>query len=167
MSMRTRENEVTSMPLNIFLGQIVCMYQYIFYDELLSTGSNTPFQDAKTENHCSLPLLFSHYVKSTSLWTHELQPGFLVLHCLLEFAQMHGHWVGDAIHAIFTVQLAHPYMTTGKIIGLTIWIFVGKVMSLLFNTLSSFFISFLSKGQAFFNFMAAVTICSDFGAQEN
>ena len=55
------------MPLNIFLGQIVCMYQYIFYDELLSTGSNTPFQDAKTENHCSLPLLFSHYVKSTSL----------------------------------------------------------------------------------------------------
>ena len=56
------------MPLNIFLGQIVCRYQYIFYDELFSTGSNTPFQDAETENHCSLPLLlFSHYVESTSL----------------------------------------------------------------------------------------------------
>ena len=34
--------------------------------------------------------------------------------------------------AFFTVQLSHPYMTTGKTIALTIWIFVGKVMSLLF-----------------------------------
>ena len=34
------------------------------------------------------------------------------------------------------VQLSHPYMTTGKTIALTIWTFVGKVMSLLFNTLS-------------------------------
>ena len=36
----------------------------------------------------------------------------------------------------FTVQLSHPYMTTGKTIALTRWIFVGKVMSLLFNMLS-------------------------------
>ena len=35
----------------------------------------------------------------------------------------------------FMVQLSHPYMTTGKTIALTIWTFVGKVMSLLFNTL--------------------------------
>ena len=35
--------------------------------------------------------------------------------------------------AFFTVQLSHPYMTTGKTIALTIWTFVGKVMSLLFN----------------------------------
>ena len=34
------------------------------------------------------------------------------------------------------VQLSHPYMTTGKTIALTRWIFVGKVMSLLFNMLS-------------------------------
>ena len=34
------------------------------------------------------------------------------------------------------VQLSHPYMTTGKAIALTIWTFVGKVMSLLFNMLS-------------------------------
>ena len=40
--------------------------------------------------------------------------------------------------AFFMVQLSHPYMTTGKIIALSIWTFVGKVMSLLFNTLSSF-----------------------------
>ena len=37
--------------------------------------------------------------------------------------------------AFFTVQLSYPYMTTGKTIALTRWIFVGKVMSLLFNTL--------------------------------
>ena len=39
--------------------------------------------------------------------------------------------------AFFTVQLSHPYMTTGKTIALTRWTFVGKVMSLLFNVLSS------------------------------
>ena len=38
--------------------------------------------------------------------------------------------------AFFTVQLSHPYMTTGKTITLTRWTFVGKVMSLLFNMLS-------------------------------
>ena len=37
--------------------------------------------------------------------------------------------------AFFTVQLSHPYMTTGKTIALTRWTFVGKVMSLLFNVL--------------------------------
>ena len=40
--------------------------------------------------------------------------------------------------AFFIVQLSHPYMATGKTITLTIWTFVGKVMSLLFNTLSRF-----------------------------
>ena len=67
--------------------------------------------------------------------------------------------------AFFTVQLSHLYMTTGKTIDLTRWTFVGKVMSLLFNMLSRLVIS--SKEQASFNFMAALTICSDFGAQKN
>ena len=40
--------------------------------------------------------------------------------------------------AFFTVKLSHPYMTTGKTIALTRRTFVGKVMSLLFNVLSSF-----------------------------
>ena len=40
--------------------------------------------------------------------------------------------------AFFTVQLSHPYMTTGKTIALTRWTFVSKVMSLLFNMLSRF-----------------------------
>ena len=66
----------------------------------------------------------------------------------------------------FMVQLSHPYMTTGKIIALTSWTFVSKVMSLLFNAVWVGH-SFSSKEQSSFNFMAAVTICSDFGAQEN
>ena len=45
--------------------------------------------------------------------------------------------------AFLTVQLSHPYMTTGKTIALTIQTFVAKVMSLLFNTLSRFGIAFL------------------------
>ena len=66
--------------------------------------------------------------------------------------------------AFFMVQLSHPYMTTEKTIALTRWTFAGKMMSLLFNTLSGFVIAFLFKKQASFNFMAAVTIRSDFGA---
>ena len=47
--------------------------------------------------------------------------------------------------AFFTVQLSHPYMTTGKTIALTRRAFVGKVMSLLFNMLSEFVIAFLPR----------------------
>ena len=47
--------------------------------------------------------------------------------------------------AVFTVQLSHPYMTTGKTIALTRWTFVGKVMSLLFNMLSRLVIAFLPR----------------------
>ena len=47
--------------------------------------------------------------------------------------------------AFFTVQLSHPYMTTGKTIALTRWTFVGKLMSLLFSTLSRFAIAFLPR----------------------
>ena len=50
--------------------------------------------------------------------------------------------------AFLIVQLSHPYMTTGKTIALTIW-------------------TFLSKEQTSSNFMAAVIVCSDSGAQEN
>ena len=56
--------------------------------------------------------------------------------------------------AFFMVQLSNPYMTT------------GKVMSLVFNMLSRFLIAFLPRSKHL-NFMAAVTVRSDFGAQEN
>ena len=49
--------------------------------------------------------------------------------------------------AFFIVQLSHPYMTTGKIIALTRWTFVGKVRSLLFNMLSRLVITFLPRSK--------------------
>ena len=52
----------------------------------------------------------------------------------------------------FIVQLLHPYMTTGKTTALTRWTFVGKVMSLLFNMLSSLVIAFLPRYKCLFKF---------------
>ena len=49
--------------------------------------------------------------------------------------------------ALFTVQLSHPYMTTGKTIALTGLTFVGKAMSLLFNMLSRLVITFLPRSK--------------------
>ena len=69
--------------------------------------------------------------------------------------------------AFFMVQLSHLHMTTGKTIALTIWTFVRKVMSLLFNTLSRFVIPFLPRSKCllifmhlffFFSFMASLDI---------
>ena len=68
--------------------------------------------------------------------------------------------------ASFMVQLSYPYMTTAKTIALTIPTFVSKVMSLLFNTLSRLVSVSLPRSKRL-NFMAAATICSDFGAQGN
>ena len=51
--------------------------------------------------------------------------------------------------AFFMVQLSHPYMTTGETIALTRWTFVGKVMSLFFNTLSRLVIAFLPRSKHF------------------
>ena len=87
---------------------------------------------------------------------------------LMNLLQHHSSKASVFWHStFFMVQLSHPSMTTGKPIALTIMTFVGKVMSLLFSMLFRFAIAFSYKEQASFNFMAAVTICSDSGAQEN
>ena len=65
--------------------------------------------------------------------------------------------------AFFIVQLSHPYLITRKNIALTRWTFIGKVMLLLFNMLSRLVITFLLRCKRLY-FMAAITICSDFGA---
>ena len=65
----------------------------------------------------------------------------------------------------FMVLLSHSYTTTGKTIALTIPIFVGKEMSLLCKMLSSLVIAFLPRSKCLL--ISAVTICNDFGAQEN
>ena len=67
---------------------------------------------------------------------------------LKSFHQNHSSKASILWHsALFTVQLSHPYMTTGKTIVLTRRTFVGKVMSLLFNTLSSLVITFLPRSK--------------------
>ena len=60
---------------------------------------------------------------------------------------------------------SHLHMTTGKTIALTMWTFVGKVLSLFFNVLSRLVIAFHLRSTS--NFMTAVSVHSDFGAQEN
>ena len=64
------------------------------------------------------------------------------------------------------VQLLTSKMTTKKTIALNRWTFVSKVMSLLFNMLSRLVIAFLLRSKHL-NFVAAITICSAFGALEN
>ena len=63
---------------------------------------------------------------------------------LRSLLQRHSSKASILQHSAFcTVQLSHPYITTGKIIALTRWTFVGKIMSLLFNMLSRLVITFL------------------------
>ena len=61
------------------------------------------------------------------------------------------HYSSEALvlqhSAFFMVQLSYPYMTTGKTVALTIWTFVGKVMSLLFNMLSRMPTAFLWRSK--------------------
>ena len=64
--------------------------------------------------------------------------------------------------AFFTAQLSHPYLTTRKTIALTKLSIVGPVMFLLFSMLSRLGITFLPRSKRL-NFLAAITICSDFG----
>ena len=68
--------------------------------------------------------------------------------------------------AFLTVQFSHLYMTTEKTIALTIRTFVGKLMSLLFKTLPKFLINFLPRSKQSPYFIAAITLCSDFRAQD-
>ena len=68
--------------------------------------------------------------------------------------------------AFVTVQLSHPYMTTGKTIALTRWTFVGKVMFLLFNMLSRLVIAFLLRSKCHFISWLQSPSAVIFGAQK-
>ena len=67
--------------------------------------------------------------------------------------------------ALFMVQPSHLYMTTGKTVALTIRTFLGKCLCFVICHLALSYLSF--QGTSIFNFMAAVIVHSDFGAQEN
>ena len=64
------------------------------------------------------------------------------------------HWCS----AFGMVQLSHPYMTTGKTRALTIWTFVGKIMFLVFNTLSRFVIAFLPRSKCLLSYLSLADV---------
>ena len=67
---------------------------------------------------------------------------------LKSLLQHHSSKASVVLHLVFfMVQFSHPFLTTGKTIALTRWIFVGKVMSLLFNMLSGLVIAFLPRSK--------------------
>ena len=69
--------------------------------------------------------------------------------------------------AFFTVQLSHPYMTTGNTIAFTRWTFVGKVMSLLLNMLSRLVITFQPKSKRLLISWLQSPSAVIFGSQKN
>ena len=87
---------------------------------------------------------------------------------LRSLLQHHSSKASILWHSAFsTVQLSHPYVTTGKTIALTRRTFVGKVMSLLLNMLSRLVITFLPRSKRLLISWLQVTIFSDFGAPQN
>ena len=73
----------------------------------------------------------------------------LVVQGTLKSLLQHHNWKASILQhlALFMDQLSHLYMTTGKTIALIIWTFAGKVMSLVFNMLSGFVITFLPRSK--------------------
>ena len=95
---------------------------------------------------------------SFSISPSNEHPGLIFRMDCLDFLAVQGtlksllqHYSSKAsilrLSAFFIVQLSHPYMTTGKTIALTRWIFVGKLMSLLLNMLSKLVITFLPRSK--------------------
>ena len=95
--------------------------------------------------------LASFLPKKSQGWSPSEWTGWILLAVqgtLKSLLQHHSSKASILQHtAFFTVHLSHPYMTTGKTIALTRWIFVGKVMSLLFNMLSRLVITFLLRSK--------------------
>ena len=92
----------------------------------------------------NISLSYSELISFRMDWLHLLA----VQGTLKSLLQHHSSKASILWHsAFFIVQLSHPYITTGKTIALTRWTFVGKVMSLLFNTLSRLVIAFLPRSK--------------------
>ena len=75
--------------------------------------------------------------------------------------------INSSVLSLLCSLLSHSYLTTGKIIALNIQIFISKVMSLFFNTLSSFVIAFLPKSKHILISLLCLPSAVIFGAQEN
>ena len=97
---------------------------------------------------CSFSIISSKEIPGLMSFRMDLLDLLAVQGTLKSLLQHHSSKASILQHsAFFTVQLSHPYMTTGKIIELTRWTFVGKVISLLFNMLSRLVITFLPRSK--------------------
>ena len=163
-SLQPQEHQAS---LSFTISQSLC--------RLVSTESVMPFNHLILCHHLLLlPSIFpSIRVFSTELarhirWPKELQLQhqsfqrifridwfdlFVVQGALKSLFQHCHSWKASILQhsAFFMVQLSHPYMTTGKTIALTMQTFVSKVMSLPFNTLSSFVLAFLPRSKRLLN----------------
>ena len=151
----------------------------IFCQPLLLVPPSLPASESSYES--TLHMRWSKYCSfSSSISPSKEHPGLIssirmdwldllaVQGTLKSLLQHHSSKASILWHsAFFTVQLSHPYMTTGKTIALTRRTFVGKVMSLLLNILSRLVITFLPRSKRLLISWLQVTICSDFGAQKN
>ena len=91
-----------------------------------------------------LPVEYSGLISFRMDWLDLL----VVQGTLKSLLQYHSSKASILLHsAFYTVQLSHPYTTTGKTIDLTRWTFVDKVISLLFNMLSRLVITFLPRSK--------------------
>ena len=120
-----------------------------------NSAQGFPFLHILT-NICYLCFLMTAILKSVR-WYH-----IVVLICISRavksLLQYHNLKASVLQHsAFFMVHLSHLYMTTGKAIALTLWTFVSKMMSLLFNTLSKFVIAFLSRNNHLISWLPSPT----------
>ena len=100
--------------------------------------------------YCSFSFNISHFNEHPGLISFRMNwLDLLAIQATLKSLLQHHSSRASILRcsAFFTVQLSHTYMTTGKTIALTRWTFVGKVMSLLFNMLSSLVITFLPRSK--------------------
>ena len=98
---------------NFWKECVFCWVRVLSYDQLSATpwtvAHQAPLSMEFSRQEYQGGLLFSHSVMSTSLWPHGPQHARLpVLHCLLEFAQTHVHWLGDAIQPSRPLSSSSP-----------------------------------------------------------
>ena len=131
------------------------------------TSGPFPMSQFFTSGGQSIGLSASTSVLPIQCWFHLRLTGLISLLSKRLSTVFSYSWKASILRcsAVFMVQVSHPYMTTGKTIALTMDL-CRQVMSLLFNVLSRFVIAFLPRSKCL-NFMAAVTVHGDFGAQEN
>ena len=97
---------------------------------------------------CSFSIIPSKEIPGLISFRMDWLDLLVVQGTLKSLLQHHSSKASILLHsAFFTVQLSHPYMTTGKTIALTRWTFVGTVMSLLLNLLSRLVITFLPRNK--------------------